>query len=70
MNKDIIQGKWQEVKGKVRQQWADFTDDDVAHMKGSYEELAGKIQKKYGYEKDRAEKEIDAFIAKNHFDKH
>lgn len=67
MNKDIIQGKWKEVKGKIRQQWSEFTEDDIGHMRGTYEELEGALQKKYGYQKDRAEKEIETFINANHW---
>ncbi len=65
MNEDIIKGKWKEMKGKVKQQWGKFTDDDITEMQGSYDELSGKIQKKYGYQKDQAEKEINDFIDKN-----
>jgi uncharacterized protein YjbJ (UPF0337 family) len=67
MNKDIIKGNWKEVKGKVRQQWGKLTDDDVAKMQGSYEELAGKLQASYGYQNDQAKKEIDDFVAKNNW---
>ena len=67
MNKDIIAGKWQEVKGAIKKQWANFTDDDVGKMKGSYEELKGELQKKYGYEKEKAEKELDSFIKEHGF---
>lgn len=67
MNKDIIEGHWKEVKGSIKQQWAKLTDDDIAHMKGTYEELQGSLQKRYGYEKDRAEKEINEFITRQHW---
>lgn len=66
MNKDIIQGNWKEIKGRVRQTWGEFTDDEVEHMKGSYEELEGAIQKKYGYNKERTKKELDKFIDSLH----
>lgn len=65
MNKDIIKGKWHEMKGKVKQQWGKLTDDDITKMEGSYEELAGILQKTYGYEKDQAEKEIKKFLDRN-----
>ncbi|MBA3662123.1 MAG: CsbD family protein [Gammaproteobacteria bacterium] len=65
MNKDIISGYWHEVKGKLKQQWAKLTDDDITAMKGSYEELSGYLQKNYGYEKDQAKKEIDSFTKKH-----
>ncbi len=65
MNDDIIKGNWKEIKGKVRQQWGKLTDDDVSKMQGTYEELAGKLQSSYGYQKDQAKKEIDNFLTKN-----
>ncbi len=68
MNKDIIQGKWKEIKGQVKQQWGELTEDDVSKMKGSFEELQGILQKKYGYDKERSEKEIDIFVKKNRWD--
>lgn len=69
MNKDIVKGKWNEMKGKVKQEWADMTDDDVTRINGSYDELHGVLQQKMGYDKDRAEKAIDTFIQKNGWDK-
>lgn len=68
MNRNIIQGKWKEMKGKVRQQWGELTDDDIAKMKGSYEELRGVLQQKYGYDEVRTEKEIEKFVKKYHWD--
>jgi uncharacterized protein YjbJ (UPF0337 family) len=65
MNKDIIQGKWEEVKGQLKQQWGKLTDDEITKMKGSYQELVGHLQKSYGYEKDKASEEINDFIKKN-----
>jgi uncharacterized protein YjbJ (UPF0337 family) len=64
MNKDIIQGKWKEIKGNIKQHWGRLTDDEIANLNGSYEELEGLLQKKYGYEKDRTEQEIDSFLDK------
>jgi len=65
MNKDIIQGHWHEVKGKLKQQWGDLTDEEITKMEGTQEELQGVLQKKYGYEADRAKKEVESFIKKN-----
>ena len=58
-NKDIFKGKWHEFKGSVRERWGELTDDDVERVNGSAEKLAGVIQQKYGYAKERVEKEID-----------
>ena len=64
MNKDIIQGKWNEIKGRVKQQWGKLTDDELAQLKGTQEELSGLIQEKYGYKKEQAEKTICDFFEK------
>ena len=67
MNKDIVKGKWKEIKGKLKQKWGKFTDDDVTKMEGNYDELSGHLQKKYGYQKDQAEKELNSFLKENHW---
>ena len=65
MNEDIVKGRWKELKGKVKQQWGNFTDDEITKMNGTYEELEGSLQKKYGYDKERAKKEIKSFLDEN-----
>lgn len=67
MNKDIVEGNWTEIKGKLKQQWGKLTDDEISQMRGTYEELEGVLQKSYGYEKDQAKKEIDAFLDRYQF---
>lgn len=61
MNWDQVAGKWQEVKGKVRQQWGKLTDDDLTKVNGKREELAGVIRTRYGVAKEEADKQIDEF---------
>jgi uncharacterized protein YjbJ (UPF0337 family) len=63
MNNDIIQGNWTEFKGKVQQQWAKLTDDDLQEIDGKRKELVGRIQKRYGYQVDKAQKEVDDFLS-------
>lgn len=48
MNKDQLDGKWDEFTAKLKQQWADLTDDDVRRAEGNIEELQAHIQQKYG----------------------
>ena len=62
LNTDIVEGKWKEIKGKIRTKWAEFTDQEVEKMKGTQEELEGALQKKYGYKKEEAREHINAFI--------
>lgn len=68
MNKDIIQGKWKEIKGQLKQKWAELTDDDITGMQGNYDELEGLLQKRYGYAKEDAEREIKKFVDENKWD--
>jgi len=61
MNWDQVQGNWKNFTGKVKEKWGKLTDDDLITIAGKRDQLAGLLQKKYGYEKDRAEKELDEF---------
>ena len=61
MNKDIIEGKWTEIKGAVQQKWGKLTDDDMTEINGSREKLSGKIQKNYGLAREEAEKQMKAW---------
>jgi uncharacterized protein YjbJ (UPF0337 family) len=62
MNDDIMAGKWKQVKGNARQWWGKLTDDDLDKMTGKTEELAGKLQERYGWSRDRANDEINRRI--------
>jgi uncharacterized protein YjbJ (UPF0337 family) len=47
-----LKGNWNELKGKIKQQYADLTDDDLKYEEGKDDELVGRIQKKIGKTKD------------------
>lgn len=61
MNKDIISGKWTQLKGKAQAKWGDLTDDDLKVAEGNAEYLAGRLQERYGWAKDRAHDEVRDF---------
>ena len=61
MNLDQVKGNWKQIEGKVKAKWGKLTEDDVTVIKGKREELAGKLQERYGLAKDEAEKELDQF---------
>lgn len=63
MNRDIIQGKWDQLKGSVKEKWGDLTDDDMTQISGQHDKLSGKLQEKYGWTKQRAEDEITRFMS-------
>jgi uncharacterized protein YjbJ (UPF0337 family) len=60
--KDLVKGHWLEMKGQIKQHWGKFTDDEIAQMEGSSEALIGGLQKKYGYAKEQAEREVKSFL--------
>ena len=62
MNWDRIEGNWKEFSGKAKQQWGKLTDDELDQIAGRREELEGKLQKHYGYAKDKAKVEVDAWL--------
>lgn len=61
MNKDIIAGKWHQLKGKAQVQWGDLTDDVFDVREGNAEYLAGKLQEQYGWDRNRAQREVQDF---------
>lgn len=61
MNQDIIKGKWKQLSGQAKVQWNKLTDDDLGVADGHREYLVGKLQERYGWAKDQAEKEVDSF---------
>ena len=64
MNWDTIEGQWKQFKGRAKQAWSKLTDDDLANLNGKREQLAGKIQERYGIQKQEAERQIDEWIGR------
>ena len=56
---DQVKGNWNVVKGKLKQKWADLTDDDLLYEEGQEDEVLGRIQKKTGETKEEVNKFID-----------
>lgn len=63
MNWDQIEGQWKNVKGTIREKWGKFTDDDLEVIAGKKDKLVGKLQERYGMAKDKAEAELDKYVA-------
>jgi uncharacterized protein YjbJ (UPF0337 family) len=61
MNWDQIEGRWKEFKGKAVEKWGDITDDDWDRMAGKRDQMIGYVQKKFGDDRAKAEKEVDAW---------
>ncbi len=58
MNTTGIKGNWNELKGKIKQKYADLTDDDLLYEEGKEDELYGRIKQKVGKSKDEVKKWI------------
>lgn len=59
MNKDILEGKWKQMKGEAKVWWGKLTDDDLDRAAGKFEVLTGILQEKYGYTREAAADEIE-----------
>ncbi len=62
MNKDILKGKWTQLKGGIKNNWGKLTDDDLKQVEGNREKLIGKVQEKYGKSREEAEREVDKWM--------
>ena len=62
MNKDILKGKWNQVKGNIREKWGKLTNDDMDRIQGNAEIFIGVLQERYGYGREQAEREVNEFL--------
>lgn len=61
MNSDILGGKWNELKGKIKETFGRLTDDDMLQIQGSHERIVGALQERYGYGKEQTQQEWENF---------
>jgi uncharacterized protein YjbJ (UPF0337 family) len=64
MNRDILEGKWKQLRGEIRETWGELTDDEIDQIAGKRDKLAGTLQEKYGWSREEAERHIDDFLRK------
>lgn len=65
MNWDIIQGKWDQIKGSVKEQWGDLTDDEVTQIAGNRDKMSGKLQERYGWTKTEVDEKMNDFFRRH-----
>ena len=58
MNTDVMEGKWKQMRGQVKEWWGKLTEDDLDVIAGKRDQLVGKLQERYGWAKRDAEDEI------------
>jgi uncharacterized protein YjbJ (UPF0337 family) len=59
MNKLEIKGNWNEIKGKLKQKYAQLTDDDLTFAEGKEDELLGRLQQRLGKSKEEVRRAIE-----------
>ncbi|PKL79182.1 MAG: general stress protein CsbD [Ignavibacteriae bacterium HGW-Ignavibacteriae-4] len=64
MDNLIVKGKWNEVKGKLKQDFSELTDFDLTYAEGKEDELIGKLQQKLGKTKDEIKQKIAEYTSK------
>ena len=61
--KDKLRGNWNQLKGKIKQEYADLTDNDLLYEEGKEDELIGRLQEKMGKTKEQVKEYVDKFYS-------
>ncbi len=62
MNKERLEGNFDQLKGEIKKKWGKLTDDEVAYYNGNADKFYGVIKEKYGIAKEDAEKNLKDMI--------
>ena len=65
MNTDTGQGKFKHLKGKIKMQWGRLTEHEIDQLEGHTELLAGRLQERYGWEREEAERQVKDFSSRH-----
>lgn len=66
-NSDRTAGQWKQIKGSIKEQWGKLTDDEITQLEGNSEQLAGKLQERYGLAREEAERQAKEFRSRNNW---
>ncbi|MHB0878672.1 MAG: CsbD family protein [Anaerolineae bacterium] len=61
-SRDVWEGRWKQVRGRVKETWGDLTDDDLDRAEGNRDQLIGKIQEKTGQTRQEIERQFDDWM--------
>ncbi len=59
VNWDQMEGKWKQLKGSLKERWGKLTDDDLNVISGNKDKLIGRLQERYGYNREEAERQSE-----------
>lgn len=65
MNRERFEGNWKQFGGKVNEQWGRLTNDPQRELAGRRDQVAGRIQKRYGIAKEDAARQLKDFLDRN-----
>jgi uncharacterized protein YjbJ (UPF0337 family) len=65
MNADQLKGQWKQLQGEAKTQWGKLTDDDMKIVEGDRDRLIGRVQERYGVEKEEAQRQVDEWMARH-----
>ncbi len=63
MNRDILSGRWRQLRGKIRTTWGKLSKDHMDRIQGNVEMLIGKLQEAYGRSREEIRKELNHWLA-------
>ena len=63
MNRDILEGKWKQLRGRIHERWGRITNDELDQVEGNGDRLVGIIQERYGLARDEAERQLDSLVS-------
>ncbi len=63
MASDMLRGNWKQLRGRAKEMWGKLTDDDLDMIEGRRDQLVGRLQERYGYNRAEAERQVDNFLS-------
>jgi len=63
VNRDILEGKWKQLRGRIHERWGRITNDELDQVEGNGDRLVGIIQERYGLARDEAERQLDSLVS-------
>ena len=67
-NEDQFRGNWKQLKGALKENWGEFTDDDLLAIEGRVDRFEGKVQERYGERKEEVREWVDNYLENHPYD--
>jgi uncharacterized protein YjbJ (UPF0337 family) len=67
-NQDEFEGNWKQLKGAIKENWGEFTEDDLLAIEGRTDRFEGKLQERYGERKEEVKEWVDKWLENHPYD--